>query len=398
MKREMKARWAVNTHRDQKGEVKRVRRELYEWSTNHQDKPPTAHLVFKVDGAVGKDELNQWRGFTVSPDSGRDRLHQTLDFIFEVICAGEQYKYDYLHKLLPVVVQHPNWPLETALVLRSDARGPGKGTLDYLMSYLFGSEVHALSTNEQERVFGRFADNRFIRWLHLDEMVFHGNNALMDRLDGLITSPMRLIEIKNKQTIIKVPNYYATMISSNHEFVVRAGEEERRYAIFDVSKRYVKNKPYFKSLRLNYEAGGAAQYLHHLLTQDITDFNHREALPTKEGMRHRIASASVTIKFLVSLTYTGQLICRGDSPQPLPPDGQRLFMPTSKLLACIQEFAQSHKEWPPQDVAAGRDLTAILGPSKEAPKVLKLERAKGYELLSIDELRDKLREVKGLSL
>jgi hypothetical protein len=62
--------------------------------------------------------------------------------------------------------------------------------------------------------------------------------------------------------------------------VVPAGVDERRFFALEVGDGKKQDKPYFRDIQKDLEAGGYANLLHHLLNLDIKNFEVRDVPPT----------------------------------------------------------------------------------------------------------------------
>ena len=72
-------------------------------------------------------------------------------------------------------------------------------------------------------------------FLQADEAVSAGDKHAEGRLKGLVTSTVEMIEAKGVDPV-KVDNHLRLMMTSNSDWVVPAGKDERRFAIFDVGR------------------------------------------------------------------------------------------------------------------------------------------------------------------
>jgi hypothetical protein len=75
-------------------------------------------------------------------------------------------------------------------------------------------------------------------------------------------------------------NSVHVIVSSNEEWVVPAGVDERRFFVLDVSPCKQKNFPYFEALEAELRDGGAAAMLYDLQTRDLRNFNARDVPST----------------------------------------------------------------------------------------------------------------------
>ena len=91
--------------------------------------------------------------------------------------------------------------------------------------------------------------------LQADEAIWAGDKAVEGRLKGLITAPMQQIEAKGIDPI-RLDNFVRLIMTSNEDWVVPAGKDERRFAVLDVDPRCAQNHEYFAEMDEEMAAGG----------------------------------------------------------------------------------------------------------------------------------------------
>lgn len=221
-------------------------------------------LSRRYDGFVFDPEhehdgrYNLWKGFAVEPISGSN--HQRyLDHIYNNICAGDDQLYFWVVTWLAEIVQHPGQLSGTSLVLRGE-EGTGKGAMLRNFGTLFGQ--HYKHITNRQNIVGNFnsmlSDAVFV---YADEALYAGDRQMEGRLKGLITEPTLTIELKGINPFV-VKNCVHLAMSSNHERVVPAGVDARRWAVLDVGAGKQRDKEYFEAIQddLNFNGG-----LSHLL-------------------------------------------------------------------------------------------------------------------------------------
>jgi len=162
---------------------------------------------------VAGGKLNLWRGFGVGPvkgDWGRLRKH-----MLDVICNGDQERFDYLYNWMAWAVQNPAERAEVA-----GKQGTGKGTLANAMRKLFGA--HGLQISSAGHLAGRFnAHMRNCMLPFADEAYWPGDKAAEGTLKRLLTEDTLQIEGKGRD-LVEVPNMLHVMMASNEHWVVPA--------------------------------------------------------------------------------------------------------------------------------------------------------------------------------
>jgi hypothetical protein len=180
-------------------------------------------------------------------------------------------------------VQHPAEPAEAALVMKG-GKGVGKGTLGNTLVHIFGQ--HATHISSVRHLIGHFnAHLRDVCFLFADEAYWPGDKAAEGTLKRLITEPSLTIEPKFVD-VMTVPNMLHVLMASNEDWVVPAGEHERRFAVFEVSEHKRQDKSWFEPLHEQLHNGGYEAMLHDLLQRDLGDW-HPRRIPTTEALREQ---------------------------------------------------------------------------------------------------------------
>ena len=86
-------------------------------------------------------------------------------------------------------------------------------------------------------------------------------------------------------------------MAGNEEWVVSAAADARRYAVFDVSKRRVGDRPYFRKLWAAIKGAETPALLHHLLTMNLSEFEPRDFPRTSALDEQKLRSADLVAKW-----------------------------------------------------------------------------------------------------
>jgi hypothetical protein len=251
---------------------------LGHWWIKHPERQQYRGVNFEPGrGAVVEGRLNLWRGWGIEPKKGDWSLMQK--HIWEVTANNNENNAIYQLDWLAWSIQHPDEPAETAIVFRGK-RGSGKGTLGNAMVRIFGQ--HGVHISSIDHLTGRFnAHLRDACLLFADEAYWPGNRGAEGNLKRLTTEPDLFIEPKGRDGMT-TRNMLHIIMASNEDWVVPAGEHERRFAVFDVSDQQLQNEKYFTPLYEQLENGGYAAMLFDLLNRDLRGFHPRQ-LP-KSGL------------------------------------------------------------------------------------------------------------------
>lgn len=253
---------------------------LGDWWLESPQRRQYEHVVFSPVVET-PDDYNLWKGWAYEPEPGDWSLLR--HHIRDNLCRGERELYDYFIKWMARGVQSLDTPGQVAVVLRGK-RGVGKGTIASAYGKLFGQ--HFLHASQSRHITGNFnAHLRDCLFLFADEAFWAGDKQGESSLKTLITEPVIPIEGKGKD-VISEKNRVKLMVASNQQWVVPAGFEERRFAVYDVSEDQMQSTAYFKAIAAQMTFNNDAGYkgmLHDLLEMDLSDFNVFK-VPTTVGL------------------------------------------------------------------------------------------------------------------
>jgi hypothetical protein len=261
-------------------------------------------VVFAPGEDPGPRYYNLWKGFAVQPDA-RASCQLFLDHIAENVCRTDEQLFAWVMGWFAHLIQRPAERIGTALVLRGP-QGVGKTIVGEMIGRLLGPHYQLVS--EPRYITGRFNSHlAACLLLQLDEGVWGGDHVAAGRLKDLITGSEHLIEYKGKEPV-RVKNYVRLLITSNNEWVVPAGLEERRFAVLDVGEEHQQDTWYFRRVREQMlEQGGLGALLHYLQTYDITDIPLRE-IPVTSALHEQIVrSLPDDLAWWIDLLMAGQL-------------------------------------------------------------------------------------------
>jgi hypothetical protein len=254
------------------------------------------------EGPVVDGYLNLWKGFAVEPKPGNWSLMR--EHIIAVLAEGNAEHADYIIKWAAWAIQNPAEPAEVALVFKG-GRGTGKGTFARSLKHLFGQ--HGLQITSSNHLTGRFNSHlRDCCLLFADEALAPEDKKAESILKGLITEPEFTVEGKGLNAI-QARNRLHIIMASNEEWVVPAGADERRFAIFTTAEGR-KSKEYFTELYTQMSNGGLEAMLHDLQAVDLTDWHPRYNVPeTKSLNDQKEQSLNPADQFFLNLLEEGRI-------------------------------------------------------------------------------------------
>lgn len=279
---------------------------------------------FIIDPSGSRDPraYNLWRGFGVEPRPGdwsRMEAH-----IRGPLSGGVAEHADYIINWFAWTVQNPATPPRVALVFRG-GEGVGKGIVAYNFYRIFGHHGHY--ANAMDQIAGRFNSHlRHCCFLVADEIEANGREG--GKLKSLITERHVSIEGKGKD-IVQADNHLHVVMLSNERFVVPAGKDSRRYAVFDVSAERQRDHDYFAAIARQMDEGGREAMLHDLLGRELGDFHPERGRPDTDALAEQRAHSLAGFEKVFF-----DLLATGDLP-PLPSTeelgGGSVFVATSEL-------------------------------------------------------------------
>ncbi|WP_336800816.1 primase-helicase family protein [Kaistia sp. MMO-174] len=231
--------------------------------------------------------LNLYRGFSVTPAPKPNGWGVLRDHMLTNICHGDKELFDWLFGWFAHLLQRPRERVGTALVFRG-RMGAGKSIVGEIMGSLIAS--HYFLVGDARYITGNFnAHMASCLLLQAEEAVWAGDKAAEGRLKDLVTAEIQMIEQKSIDPI-RLKNFVRLIMTSNEDWVVPAGKDERRFAVLDVHPRCAQNHEYFAEMRAEIENGGREALLHDLMTFDLSKVNLRKIPMTKALLEQKFRS------------------------------------------------------------------------------------------------------------
>jgi hypothetical protein len=223
---------------------------------SYGEKPPLSERKY----------FNLWRGFSYAP-SEKGTCEIFKDHILNNVCAGNEDHFNWVFGWFAQLMQQPRSKPGTSLVLRG-GMGTGKTIVGEVVGKLV--ENHFMRASHSRYVTGNFNSHMASCLLLLaEEAVWAGGKEDAGKLKDLITSSHNTIEKKGVDSTV-VDNFMRVMMTSNERWVVPAGHDERRFAVFDIGEGSKQNHLYFKEMFAELNAGGYERLLHEMLNFDLT--------------------------------------------------------------------------------------------------------------------------------
>jgi phage/plasmid-associated DNA primase len=136
--------------------------------------------------------------------------------------------------------------------------------------------------------------------------VWGGDKSAEGELKRMITEDTILIEPKGYDRY-EISNHIRLLLSSNNDWIVPAGPEERRFMVVDVSPARIGDFKYFAAIEKQMQNGGLEAFMHYLLNFDLHGINLRQ-IPRTLALQDQIeASLSSFEKFWFDRLNSGVL-------------------------------------------------------------------------------------------
>lgn len=247
--------------------------------------------------------FNLWSGFSVSPSqTGSYAIFK--DHLLNNICDGNEKRFAWLFGWFAQIVQMPRTKPGTSIVLRG-GMGSGKTKVGDVFGSLLG--MHSLKVESARYLFGQFnAHLGSCLLMQADEAIWGGDKQAEGQLRGMVTSDYQMIESKGVDPI-KVRNFVRLFMTSNEDWIIPAGKDERRFAIFDVNNRVANNHGYFREMDEELNNGGREHLLHDLLHFDLSGVNLREIPVTGALLSQKVLSLDPIENWLLDRLQSGNV-------------------------------------------------------------------------------------------
>ena len=275
----------------------------------------------------------------------------------------------------------------TAIVLRG-GRGVGKGIFVNCFGRLLGNQ-HYILLAQQAHLLGRFnhhLKNKIL--VFADEGFWAGDKQSEGAIKNMITEPEIVVEQKGKDAIT-VRNCINIIIASNNDWVVPAGQDERRFYVTDVSNAHKQDHAYFKALIEQMENGGYEAMLYDLLHWEYSLDDLRQAPKTSALLDQIKNTMDMAGKYWIERIEDGTLR-NGD-------DGWSGEISCQELYEGYQEFAKAlNAKFPLTPQQFGKIINQL------CPAVTKVRTNQGgyrvnvYRFPSLEECRKQFEMIVGM--
>jgi phage/plasmid-associated DNA primase len=203
------------------------------------------------------------------------------------------------------MLQNPGVQPQTAVAFRGN-EGTGKSTLGRALMRIAGR--HGITVSSSKQLAGNFnAHLRNAVFVFADEALWPGSKESEGTLKQLVTEPVISFEPKGKD-VVQGRNLVHLMMASNEEWVVPAGKDARRFAVFDVSDARRNDHAFFDRLNRQLDGGGLAAMLHDLLAIELDGWHPARCVPQTQALaEQKVHSLDPASKFWMEVLDRGSI-------------------------------------------------------------------------------------------
>jgi hypothetical protein len=281
--------------------ARRTRSIAEDW-LEHPKRRQYERIIFEPGAPQEPGSFNLWKGFAVEPEQGDCEPY--LELLYETTCRQDQPSYDYFIAWQADAIQNPRSKPGVAVVLRG-RQGTGKSFVCKEFGKLFGP--HFITLSQPRHLTGNF--NMLLKdklVVLAEEAFWAGDKVAEGVLKDLITGDRMNLEPKGKESF-SVNNYIRVLICSNHDWVIPAGRDERRFLVLDVGDRHHQDHPFFaKHTKWMNEEGGREAWLYFLQHYDLSKVNLRDVPHTQALQENKMDSGSPAEKFIFEALVKGR--------------------------------------------------------------------------------------------
>jgi len=281
------------------------------WLT-HPKRATKQAIVFDPRNHVPPAFYNLWRGFGVEPlgddeeptQEMRDALDAFKEHVFENVCEGIEALDKWLTTFFAHLLQKP-WEKPLVAPVFCGQKGVGKDSLVNCIGnlmpkyHIIANNSHYLTSN-----FNSYFEKCLLAVFN--EAFWSGDKKAEGKLKGLITDPKHFIEKKGYEARM-MDNYMRIIIMGNEDWLVPATQDERRFAVFNIGTKRRQDNQFFRTLRLNMEAGGYRYLMKYLLEYPLDSADIDVAPSTKGLYQQKMESLSPLQKWWRSCLQSGDI-------------------------------------------------------------------------------------------
>jgi hypothetical protein len=347
---------------------------------------PSTHIYDEIAFSPLKTSpttLNYWRGPTVTPVPGDWSIIR--NFLYKVICNEDLTLYHYLLRYIAHMLQHPEEKPSIAIVMLSRS-GCGKGTFFQLLNAIWSkSTLEVSDINQVVGTFNAVLERHFC--ICLDEALFKGDKASMERFKSMISEPTIRVEQKY-QPSRTIESYHRFFAASNSEHFANIPIDDRRFVFIKVSDSKQQDLIYFDMVHkaIN-DSVTIAAFVYDLFAMDLINFKVRQRPITHEHLNQRLQSLDGFERYWLEVLETGKI-----RTKPLGIYGssdtdweESIFISTQHILDSYSHYDKNASRYEPLQTQKVAATLQKICPSAKSDRIKNSsgKQERGYQLPSI---------------
>lgn len=236
--------------------------------------PKYETVICKPNAIESKYEFNLWQSFAARlvPTIDMKYVDPWIKHIKEVIANNNEDYANYIIKWHAAIVKFPDIPVGVVLAVIG-RQGAGKSYLADILQKLLGDHLCQVCMNGIDGITGNWNDHIVGKKLIvLEELKAGARKDLMEKFNNIkaLITQKRIGIRKRNATDFMVDNITAIIQYSNNWNSIHIESDDRRYACFEASSKYIGDDKYFDNLYETTSTGEAINHIYtYLMNQDI---------------------------------------------------------------------------------------------------------------------------------
>jgi hypothetical protein len=268
-------------------------------------------IVFRPGLDASPSDFNLFTGYAVEdllfklPDRYPEASQPVFDHIKNVLCEGDDARYDYTLKWFAHMLQNPIEKAGTAALFQSEP-GAGKTIVTMFLRSVLGPR-YVLFVGDTHGLTGQFNSS------HANQLLIVANELGSDGaayreanlLKSKITDKVDYIERKGIDRQ-KIDSYCSIMMTANEWKAVRVDPGDRRYCVQQCSGAHIKDTAYFDVLRAAVaDPKAQVEFFRQLREINLKGYHFGSNIPqTKYRTELQVGQAPAVYKYLADTFHS----------------------------------------------------------------------------------------------
>jgi hypothetical protein len=282
------------------------------------------------------------------------------------------------------MLQYPEEKPSIAIVMLSRS-GCGKGSYFQLLNAIWSkSTLEVADINQVIGTFNAALEKHFC--VCLDEALFKGDKASMERFKSMISEPTIRVEQKY-QPSRTIDSFHRFFAASNSDHFANIPVDDRRFVFIKVSDRKQQDLLYFDMLHkaIN-DSLTVAAFVYDLFVIDLTNFQVRQRPITHEHLNQRLQSLDGFERFWLEVLETGKFRVKSSYGSIYTTDWEDpIFIGTQSILDSYSFYDKNASRYEPLQTQKISVALKKICPSAQNDRVKSPfgNQERGYQLPSI---------------